>query len=245
MRSCGVSCYGISSELIATCDDSSMMSMMGCFLKEGTEVYRDALIVSRPVRPNWHVDRANHVLTPVRNLLGHQLPAGLVSFGQNETGKFWFLSSSVRISARFLTNVNCRQHDAHDGVNSLRKRGSRRGAALTGIPLGMPIRQVDLCRLWGASSAYVSVLVKRGLPLTSADEAEAWMLAHLIKRPRLRIGVAKNQAISPKEIARTWGVSTGAIYKRLKAGMPLTSLADAEAWVRASSLRTPRLKLTQ
>ncbi len=42
----------------------------------------------------------------------------------------------------------------------------------------MSVKQADLSRAWGCSRALVSQYVKNGMPVSSAEEAAAWRLAH-------------------------------------------------------------------
>lgn len=44
--------------------------------------------------------------------------------------------------------------------------------------LSMPVKQVELAKKWGCSEAYVSKLKRRGMPLSSVEEAEAWRAAN-------------------------------------------------------------------
>jgi len=53
------------------------------------------------------------------------------------------------------------------------------GDRLAGILIrAMNVRQADLVRLWGLSPGNVSNLVRKGMPLTSVDEAMRWRLTH-------------------------------------------------------------------
>lgn len=42
----------------------------------------------------------------------------------------------------------------------------------------MSVKQADLMRAWGLSRGRISQMVKKGMPLTSLAEAEAWRVAH-------------------------------------------------------------------
>lgn len=57
------------------------------------------------------------------------------------------------------------------------------------------LSQAEIARAWGTSRAYINQLVKRGLPLTSFEDARLWRDAHARKRA----------PTDPKQLARLAG----------------------------------------
>jgi hypothetical protein len=52
------------------------------------------------------------------------------------------------------------------------------------------VRVSEIARIWGVSVSYVARLAKKGMPLDSVAEADAWRLENLQKPPRSQSGTA-------------------------------------------------------